>query len=209
MAPSPTAGVPLVSQGSGVDPSFGTAVVLGGGTGATTFTTHGVLVGEGTAAVSATAAGSNGQVLLGSNSADPVFATLTGTGGITFTTGPGSLQINSTGGGLTWSVVTSNASFAVNTGTIANKSGTLTMTLPASAAIGDIIEITGINTALGWSIAQNANQQIFLGNTSTTVGVAGSVSSINTRDGLRMVCVVAGASTAWNVLSSVGNLTIV
>lgn len=152
--------------------------------------------------------GTNGQVLIGSSAADPTFATLTGTGGITFTTGAGTLAINGTGGGLTWSVVTVNASFTVNTGTIANKGGTLTMTLPASGAIGDIIEITGINTALGWSIAQNANQQIFFGTSSTTAGITGSISSINIRDSLRMVCVVAGASTIWNVIASVGNLTI-
>lgn len=147
--------------------------------------------------------------MVGSTGADPVFATLTGTGGITFTTGAGSLVINATGGGLTWSVVTVNASFTVNTGTIANKGSALVMTLPATAAVGDIIEITGINTALGWSIAQNANQQIFFGTSSTTAGVGGSISSINIRDSLRMVCVVAGASTVYNVIASVGNLTIV
>src|SRR5579864_6467667 len=35
LAPSATAGVPLISNGAGVDPSFGTAVVGGGGTGDT------------------------------------------------------------------------------------------------------------------------------------------------------------------------------
>ena len=153
--------------------------------------------------------GTNGQVLVGSSAAAPVFATLTGSGGITFTTGAGTLQINSTGGGISWSVVTVNASFVGNTGTIANKGSTLTMTLPASSSIGDVISITGINTALGWSIAQNANQQIFFGTSSTTVGVAGSISSINIRDSLTMVCVVAGASAVWNVIDAVGNMTIV
>lgn len=173
-------------------------------------TNHAVHVGGATAsAITQLAVGTNGQLLVGSTGADPVFATITGTGGITFTTGAGSLVINGTGGGVTWSAVTVDASFTVNTGTIANKAGLLTMTLPASGALGDIIEITGINSALGWKIAQNANQQIFIGTSSTTVGITGSIASINIRDSLKMVCVVSGSSTVWNVLTAVGNFTIV
>lgn len=89
VAPSSTSGVPLISQGSSSDPVFGTAVVAGGGTGATTLTNHGVLLGQGTSAVVATAAGSAGQVLQsGGASADPAYstatypATATGTGKI-------------------------------------------------------------------------------------------------------------------------------
>jgi len=48
--------------------------VVEGGTGAQTFTTHGVLVGEGTGAIVATAVGTTGQVLTGSTGADPVWA---------------------------------------------------------------------------------------------------------------------------------------
>ena len=177
-------------------------------TGVTT-TNHSVLVGAASNGITNLTAGTNGQVLVGSTGVDPVFATLTGTGGITFTTGAGTLAINGTGGGVTWSVVTVNASFTVNTGTIANKAGTLSMTLPATAAIGDIIEITGINTATGWSILQNANQQIFIGSGSTTLGASGTITSTAIRDSLKMVCVVAGASTVWNVLSVIGNLTVV
>jgi len=172
-------------------------------------TQHAVAVGGATSqALTSLAVGSNGQVLVGSSGADPIFATLTGTGGITFTTGAGTLAINNTGGGLTWTSVAVDASFTVNSGTIANKAGLLTMTLPASAALGDIIAITGINTALGWKIAQNANQQIFMGTSSTTIGITGSLASINIRDTVYMVCVVAGASTVWNVVNSMGNITV-
>lgn len=176
---------------------------------AITVTQHSVLVGAASNGITSLTAGTNGQVIVGSTGADPVFATLTGTGGITFTTGAGSLAINNTGGGLTWSVVTADASFTVNTGTIANKAGLLTMTLPATASIGDEIAITGENTALGWKIAQNANQQIFFGTSSTTLGATGSLASTNIRDALNMVCTVSGASTVWTVLSSIGNITVV
>ncbi len=176
-------------------------------TGLTT-TNHAVIVGAASNNITNLTVGTNGQVLVGSSAADPVFATLTGTGGITFTTGAGTLAINGTGGGLTWSTVTVDASFTVNTGTVANKAGLLTMTLPASAVVGDIIAITGINTAAGWKIAQNANQQIFFGTSSTTLGVTGSLASVNIRDTVYIVCVVAGASTVWNVVQSIGNITI-
>jgi hypothetical protein len=43
VAPSATSGVPLISQGAAADPIFGTAVVAGGGTGATTFTAYSVI----------------------------------------------------------------------------------------------------------------------------------------------------------------------
>lgn len=52
--------------------------VPNGGTGATSFTSHGVLIGEGTAAVQSTAAGSAGQVLQsGGASANPLYSTAT------------------------------------------------------------------------------------------------------------------------------------
>jgi hypothetical protein len=59
--------------------SLNTALtVANGGTGAATLTSHGVLLGEGTSAISATAAGSSGQVLQsGGASADPAYSTST------------------------------------------------------------------------------------------------------------------------------------
>jgi hypothetical protein len=50
-----------------------------GGTGASTFTSNGVLLGNGTSAISATAAGTTGQVLVGNTGSAPTWATLTGT----------------------------------------------------------------------------------------------------------------------------------
>ncbi len=109
---------------------------------------------------------------------------------------------------LTWSVITADQTAAVNNGYIANKGSALLLTLPATAVVGDIIRVTGINTALGWKIVQNANQQIFFGNASTTLGATGFLQSAATRDSVELVCVVAGASTVYNVISSVGNITV-
>jgi hypothetical protein len=155
-----------------------------------------------------TALSSNGQLIIGSGSGAPAAATLTPGTGISITNAANSITIASSGSSMTWTVITADQSAVAMNGYICNKAGLLTLTLPASGAIGDIIEVTGINTALGWKIAQNANQQIFFGTTSTTVGTGGSIASINIRDSIKIVCVVSGASTVWNVISSVGNMTV-
>ena len=64
-----------------VSSATGTLVVAHGGTGDTTLTAHGVLIGEGTSAVAATAVGTTGQILTGVSGADPVWATPAATGG--------------------------------------------------------------------------------------------------------------------------------
>lgn len=77
VAPSATSGVPLISQGAAADPAFGTAVVAGGGTGATSFNTNGAVI-SGTSSTAALAAVSlsNQQFLVGNTSAAPTAKTL-------------------------------------------------------------------------------------------------------------------------------------
>lgn len=59
-------------------------------------TNHAVQVGNAMGTLTSIPVGTNGQVLLGSTGADPVFANLTSAdGSITFTTGPGSLDLES------------------------------------------------------------------------------------------------------------------
>ncbi|MEC7714290.1 MAG: tail fiber domain-containing protein, partial [Candidatus Thermoplasmatota archaeon] len=66
-----------------------------GGTGASTFTDGGVLLGSGTSAITATAVLGNGELLIGDNSTDPTVATLTGTANqITVTNGGGSITLS-------------------------------------------------------------------------------------------------------------------
>jgi len=181
--------------------------VARGGSGAASLTAHGVLVGEGTSAITPLTVGTNGQVLVGSTGADPVFATLTSSdSSITFTTGAGTLSLQTAASGIAWSVITGDQTAAVNNGYICNKGSALLLALPTTSAVGAIIEVTGINTALGWKVTQAAGQQIFFGTTSTTSGATGFLQSTATRDSIRMVCVVANLT--WNVLSSVGNITV-
>jgi hypothetical protein len=129
-----------------------------------------------------------------------------GSGSVT-TAGSGStITISVSGGGLTWTVVTGATQvMAVNNGYIANRAGTVAFTLPTTSAVGDMVAVTGINTATGWSIGYTTNQQIFFGTSSATV-TTGSLASINIRDTVYLVCVTANLN--WNVISSIGNITV-
>ncbi|MDE1970950.1 MAG: hypothetical protein KGI50_05240 [Patescibacteria group bacterium] len=65
ISPSATSGVPLISQGGAAYPIFGTAVVAGGGTGATSLT--GVLTGNGTSAITANTVTQYGVLVAGAS----------------------------------------------------------------------------------------------------------------------------------------------
>lgn len=68
--------------------------VANGGTGASTFTDGGILLGSGTGAITATAVLANGELLIGDNSTDPTVGTLTGTANeITVTNGAGTITL--------------------------------------------------------------------------------------------------------------------
>lgn len=150
----------------------------------------------------------DGQVIIGSTGVAPVASTLTAGTGVSITNGAGSITIAASGGGLAWTVVTgASQAMAVNNGYIANNAGTVAFTLPVTAAVGTLIAVTGINNNTGWSIAQNVGQTIHFGTLSTTTGVAGSLACTKTRDTIYLLCVVA--NTDWNVVDSIGNITIV
>lgn len=94
----------------------GTAVdVAHGGTGATTLTNHGILLGNGTGAVTATAEPSNGQILIGSTGNAPVLANLTAGTGISITNAAGSVTITniSSGGSTPTSIVDESEDFII------------------------------------------------------------------------------------------------
>lgn len=176
---------------------------------AVTTTNHAVLIGAASNGITNLGPLTNGQLAIGSTGADPTAATITAGTGINVTNGAGSITIASVGGGLTWTVITADQTIAVGNGYICNKAGLLTLTLPATPSVGDMFSVTGINTALGWKVAQNATQQMFFGTSSTTVGVGGSLASINIRDSICCVCVVAGSAAVWNVIDAIGNITVV
>ena len=133
--------------------------------------------------------------------------TFTGAGGIT-TSGSGStVTITGSSSSFPWTVVTgATQAIAVNNGYIANNAGTCVMTLPATAAVGDIVRVTGINNNAGWKIAQNSGQTIYFGDSPTTTGATGFLACSLIRDSVEIVCVVA--NNDWNVLSAQGNIQV-
>lgn len=144
-----------------------------------------------------------------SGSATPAANNLNVLGGTACSTsGSGStLTINVDGGGFEWVDVTGTSDdLEANTGFSANNAGLVTLTLPTTCTVGDRIIVTGVGAG-GWAIAQNAGQTIHIGSSSTTTGVGGSLASTNQRDSLTLVCVVT--NTDFNVLSVVGNITVV
>ena len=109
---------------------------------------------------------------------------------------------------FTWSVQLVDLNpMVVDNGYIANKSGLLTFTLPATCAVGKTMRVTGMNTDVGWRIAQNANQMIHFNTSVTTTGVAGYLESTKKHDSVELVCCVADLE--FIVVSSIGNITVI
>jgi len=129
-----------------------------------------------------------GQVLTGNTGSAPTWGT-------------------ASGGGLTWNEVTGTSqAAAINNGYICNNAGLVTVTLPSTAALGSVVRVTG-KGAGGWLIAQNAGETIYFGTSTTTTGVGGSLASSAQRDSVELVCITA--DNDWNVISSIGNITVV
>ena len=130
-----------------------------------------------------------------------------GAGSIT-TAGAGStVTISVSGSGITWSTIAASQTLAVQNGYFCiAPGGALVLLLPAVSVIGDVIEVT-LDGATSFSVTQGAGQSIKIGNTATTVGVGGSLSSTTQGDTLYMVCQTANLK--WNVLSVIGNPTVV
>jgi len=73
---TPGAGAFTTLSASGAFSLTGDTVTVGeGGTGASSLTDHGIMLGSGTAAVTVTAVGTTGQILIGQSAADPVWTT--------------------------------------------------------------------------------------------------------------------------------------
>jgi hypothetical protein len=153
--------------------------------------------------------GTNGMVPVASTGNNPAWAAITAAAGsgITVTLGANTIALASTNPFL-WAAAAADAGLVNNNGYINTKAALLTMTLPATAAVGTVIKVMGSTTgATGWKIAQNANQYIWTGNVKSTTGVGGSIASSDVHDAVCLVCVVA--DLAWNAYSVVGNITIV
>lgn len=160
--------------GSGTITTAGTLVVGNGGTGATTFTAHGVLLGNTTGAVAVTAAGTTGQVLSGVTGSDPIWSAATAGTVTSVDVSGGSTGLTTSGGPVTGS-------------------GTITLAGTLGAAYGG----TGVANNAAATLTRSGNHGLTLttsGTTALTLPTAGTVAVIPTSS---VVCPVTngGGST--------------
>lgn len=160
-----------------------------------------------TGAVQWSSALTDGQVLIGATGSAPSAATLTAGANVTITNAANSITISAASGGMTWTEVTGTSqNMAVGSGYVANNAGLVTLTLPTTAAFGDIMRVSGKGAGL-FKVAQNSGQTMRIAGTSTTTGVGGSLTAIERYDSLEILCITA--NTDFEIISSVGNFTVV
>jgi hypothetical protein len=149
-APSSQAGIPLVSLSGGNYPAFGTASVAGGGTGNTTFTPNGVIVGGAipAGALQNVGTGTTGQVLTSNGTGLPSWQTSSASGAVTqITTSAGTSPVGPSSGNLN----------VLGAGSITTIGSTNTVT----------VELTGLT-----------QYNVLLGQNTTTVGLAAPTATV-------------------------------
>ena len=126
---------------------------------------------------------------------------------ITVTNSAGNIDLSvASGGGLTWSNISASQTLAVANGYFCSSGGALSLALPATSAVGKIIEVVLIGST-SFTITQSAGQQIIIGNRQSTAGARGSIASTQQGDAIKLVCQTANLT--WVATSSMGNLTVV
>ena len=199
---TPTAGVVTISGGTaGLTTTAFSAHVLDltgtlnaghGGSGLATYTTFEILA-------SGTTATGNYQEIPNSTS-----------GYVLYSNGAGVLPSFKASTAVSWIDVTTGAQTANGGfGYITDNATIVTYTLPVSPTFGDVFKITGglaASATSPWILLTNATQTINFGNTTATTSVASTLQY----DSIECVCiadgVTVGASVAYNIIDSVGNL---
>jgi hypothetical protein len=185
----------------------GVATPAQGGTGVSNPTAHGVAIAEGSSDFNFITL-SNGQLLIGSTGADPAPATLTAGANVSITNGAGSITIAaSSPTPIVWTTVSGTTqAMTTNNGYISTNVSLTTFTLPTTSSVGDIVQIMGGPSSGGWNITYTTNQQIVIGQASSTV-TSGNIASTQPTDSIYLVC--TAANLIWqNAMGIQGNITV-
>jgi hypothetical protein len=102
-----------------------------------------------------------------------------------------------------WVEIAGNSLMVAGTGYACTGLSLQTLTLPIAANVGDRLAIWGANISL-FRIAQNAGQQIRMGDKKTSIGIAGRIDSLSQGDFLELFYL----SNQWVALPSQGNFDI-
>jgi hypothetical protein len=156
----------------------GLVTVTGGGTGATTLTANGILLGNGISAVSTTAVGATGQVLVGNTGGAPSWATLSGIGVTSFAGGTTGL----TPASATTGAITLAGTLAVangGTGATSLTSGYLVKGNGTSAVSASVVYDDGTNVGIGtaspaYKLDVNGVARLGAGSPAILAGVGGA-----------------------------------
>lgn len=114
--------------------------------------------------------------------------------------------VSATGGGLGWVNIGASQTLAVNTGYFCSSGGALSLALPTTSSVGDVIAVV-LDGSTSWTVTQGAGQQMRIGNVETTSGAGGSIASTSVGDTIYFVC--RTANTRWVVINSTGVFTVV
>lgn len=127
-----TLGTKYIYRADGTD-----VAVVDGGTGTGAFTDHGILLGSGTSAITATAEMSSGQLLIGETGVDPTPATLTAGTGVSIINAAHSVTVASTGTTLNNQTGTTYEFVAADVGKFVTftNAAAITVTVPVNADV--------------------------------------------------------------------------
>lgn len=167
--------------------------------------------GAGTWAPGGSGSGLNTLTGTSGGAISPTLGNITFAAGTNMTSivGSGStLTFNAAGAGssFVWSVIGASQTLVAANGYFCTTGGALVLTLPAVSAIGATIEVV-LDGSTSWQIAQNAGNQIRIGNQQTTAGAGGSLTSTGQGNALTLVCETANAR--WVATKINGNITVV
>ena len=198
--------------------------VASGGTGVSTLTDGGLVLGSGTGAVTSLGQATNGQLVIGSTGADPVLATLTGGSNITVTNTAGGISIAATGLG-SGTVQTVSATGTENGLTLTSDGDTVDPVITLGGAltgvansqlVNDDVSFGGVTVALGGadatpafdlSDATNYPTSALVG-TITNAQLAGSIANNKlVNDGITIAgndISLGGSITAATILAGTG-----
>lgn len=167
---------------------------------AVTVTNHAMLVGAASNGITSQLL-TNGQLMIGNTGNDPSAATLTAGTGVTISNAAGTITLNATGGGVSWSDTSGVATMVSNNGYFVTAAAT--PTLPAAPANGDTISFVVLTAAL-CTITGNAGQKINLaGSLSAAAGTCATSTA-----GFTIRLTYRATATTWWATDAVGSWTI-